>query len=399
MSIEALVEVSRFYGSNADYVLAGGGNTSWKDVKTLYVKGSGMSLADVSPDSFVSMDRKALAQIWEKKYPESSEERESAVLADMMAARKSGVEKRPSVEALLHDIIPFNFVVHLHPALVNGLTCSRQGEKAMTEIFGEDAIWIPITNPGYVLASKVKNSMKIYVEKYNKQCQIIFMQNHGIFVGANDTDIIKELYDEIMSKILAMIIRKPDFQNEKRETPSDSGTQDSKTPSNSPPELSNGKGEGRIEEILQTLSSLSGASAFLSSSEISAFIKERSTFYPLSSAFTPDHIVYAGSEPLFIEIDIHNKSIEINSAINEAWNSFVQKTGRKPKIIAVQGLGVFSAAATEKAAMLAVDLFKDAVKVAVYTESFGGALFMTQEQIDFINNWEVEAFRTKVAAK
>jgi rhamnose utilization protein RhaD (predicted bifunctional aldolase and dehydrogenase) len=104
----------------------------------MYVKGSGMPLADAAADSFVRMDRAALARIWDRHYPEASEERESAVLADMMAARMPGEEqKRPSVEALLHDLIPFAFVVHLHPALVNGITCSQQGETAMKEIFAD----------------------------------------------------------------------------------------------------------------------------------------------------------------------------------------------------------------------------------------------------------------------
>jgi hypothetical protein len=37
------------------------------------------------------------------------------------------------------------------------------------------------------------------------------------------------------------------------------------------------------------------------------------------------------------------------------------------------------------------------VKVAVYTESFGGPLFMPPDQIAFINNWEVERYRSKVS--
>ncbi|GAH95603.1 unnamed protein product, partial [marine sediment metagenome] len=42
-------------------------------------------------------------------------------------------------------------------------------------------------------------------------------------------------------------------------------------------------------------------------------------------------------------------------------------------------------------------LFLDALKIAVYTESFGGYRFMDKEQIDFIKNWKVEKFRSKVS--
>ncbi|MDR1566714.1 MAG: class II aldolase/adducin family protein, partial [Treponema sp.] len=90
MSVQELAEISRFYGANPGYVIAGGGNTSFKDKDYLYIKASGTSLARAEPGDFVKMDRAALAKIWKKTYPSDSEARESAVLADMMAARAPG---------------------------------------------------------------------------------------------------------------------------------------------------------------------------------------------------------------------------------------------------------------------------------------------------------------------
>ena len=378
MSIEALVEISRFYGDNPDYVLAGGGNTSWKNGETLYVKASGSSLAEAAADSFVKMDRNSLALIWEKEYPPSGAERESAVLADIMASRRVGEEtKRPSVEVLLHDILPFGYVVHLHPALVNGLTCSRKGEEAMREIFGEKAVWIPSTNPGYVLSKAAKTAMDAFYAAHGEPAAVIFLQNHGVFVGDNSTDGVKEAYSEIMRKIGACIKKRPDLSDEKWR-------------------LADGKNGGRtgaaIDEILGTLAELVGAAVFLQAREILSLVKDRASFAPVSSAFTPDHIVYAGSDPLFTEANTA-------AGIRDAWKNHAYKTGRNPKIAAVQGLGVFGAAATEKAASLALDLFMDSVKVAVYSESFGGPKFMTRDEIDFINNWEAERFRANVSVR
>jgi rhamnose utilization protein RhaD (predicted bifunctional aldolase and dehydrogenase) len=375
MSMEALVEISRFYGVNSDYVLAGGGNTSWKDKDTLYIKASGSSLGEAAVESFVKMDRNALALIWEKEYPPSGAERESAVLADIMNSRKVGEEaKRPSVEVLLHDIMPFSFVVHLHPALVNGLTCSLRGEEAMREIFGEKAVWIPSTNPGYVLSKRAKTAMDVYSSSHGEPAAIIFLQNHGVFVGDNSADGIKEKYDDIMGKIGDCIKKRPDFSSEKWYIDSTFTS-------------------GRvIDEILNTLAELAGAAVFLQAGEVTSLVKDRASFAPVSSAFTPDHIVYAGSDPLFTEANTA-------AGIRDAWKNHAEKNGRKPKIAAVQGLGVFGAAATEKAASLALDLFMDSVKVAAYSESFGGPRFMTRDEIDFINNWEAERFRTSVSVK
>jgi rhamnose utilization protein RhaD (predicted bifunctional aldolase and dehydrogenase) len=372
--VRALTDISRYYGKNPDYVLAGGGNASWKDEGTLYVKGSGISLAEAVPDSFVTMDRKALAMIWEKQYPKSSDERESAVLADLMAARKAGEEKkRPSVETLLHDILPFAFVVHLHPALVNGLTCSRQGEKTAEEIFGNDAIWIAPVNPGYELAKIVKTAIDDHKSKNGKAAAMIFLQNHGVFVGDNSVEGVKKIYSEIIKKIGARIKQRPDFSDEKI--------------------LSiDSQIDPQISDSIKTLAGLAGSAVFMRSVEISALVRDRASFAPVSSAFTPDHIVYAGSEPLFT-------SANICASIHDEWTQYVEKTGRTPKIVAVQGVGVFGVGASEKAALLALELFRDAVKVAVYSQSFGGPLFMTKDKIDFINNWEVEHYRANVSAK
>ncbi len=372
MSLQELVSVSRRYGADPDYVVAGGGNTSFKDAGTLYVKGSGTSLAAIEAEGFVRMDRSALAAIWKKKYPDDSEERESAVLVDLMAARRSGEEaKRPSVETLLHDILPFAFVVHTHPALVNGLTCSARGEAATRELFGDEAIWIPSTNPGYILSKVVKDAMDAYSGWRGTAPALIFLQNHGVFVAADSVAGIDAVYRRVMDTLAARIARKP------------------------------GLAEGRSEfgpsaelgaELVRLARGAFGAEtavSFLRNAEFVRLTESRAAFAPVASAFTPDHIVYAGSEPLFVDEQ---------AALAAAWRGAVAETGRPPKTVAVRGLGVFGVGPGEKAARLAVELFTDAAKVACYTEAFGGPRFMTADQIDFINNWEVERYRSKISA-
>ncbi|MDR1863834.1 MAG: class II aldolase/adducin family protein [Treponema sp.] len=372
MSLEELAEISRFYGSDPEYVIAGGGNTSFKDENYLYIKASGTSLAGLRSGDFVKMDREKLRRIWDKEYPRESESREAAVLTDMMAARAPGEEgKRPSVETLLHGILPFAYVVHLHPALVNGLTCSRGGETAAAELFGGRSLWIPSVNPGYVLSRIVKDAMDDYSAKKGKPPAIIFLQNHGVFVAADSTEGIKALYAHIMDTIAGAVKRKPDVSG-----------------------LVNRFGAS--EAWSSALRAQAGKSRkgpwftwFVRNPEIAGFIKDEKSFYPLSSALTPDHIVYAGSDPLFVKE---------GAPLEEAWKNHLEKTGLIPKTVAFQGLGVFGLGASEKAAQTATELFIDALKVAVYSESFGGPLFMSGEQIRFINNWEVESYRSKVAS-
>ncbi|GHU22991.1 hypothetical protein FACS1894164_06460 [Spirochaetia bacterium] len=360
MSLKELVEISRRYGADTEYVIAGGGNTSLKENGILYIKGSGAPLAEMTEVGFVKMDRTQLASIWQKTYPANANDREAAVLADMLAARLPGEEhKRPSVETLLHDLLPFKVVVHLHPALVNGLTCSRNGEKCAQELFSGEHIWIPSINPGYTLALAVKDALS-----NNGNKAIIFLQNHGVFVGADSVTEIDALYHKIMETINGHITICPDFSP--LPVPADQAG------------------------INAALAAISGNTVlFALNKGFAPLIKDRSTFTPVSSAFTPDHIVYSGSDPLFIE----KPEGTIEEHIAKAWKNHSIKTGRSPHIVAVQDVGLFGIGATEKAASLALLLFTDAVKVASYAQAFGGPLFMDSDKIDFINNWEAEHYR------
>ena len=123
MGLCELAAMSNRYGSDSRYVLAGGGNTSFKDEKHLYIKGSGTALATIRPEEFVVMERAGVSAIMSASYPESDKEREAAALSDLMDARVRGETRRPSVETPLHNLFPFAYVLHTHPTLVNGLTC------------------------------------------------------------------------------------------------------------------------------------------------------------------------------------------------------------------------------------------------------------------------------------
>ncbi len=375
MSIEKLITVSRRYGSNLDFVVAGGGNTSWKTAEELYIKGSGFALETITETGFVRMDRQKLAAIWTTAYPSDSAARESAVLASLMASRYMGEEtKRPSVETLLHDILPYAFVVHTHPALVNGLTCSARGEQIALELFGDEALWIPSTNPGYILSKIVKDAYAAHMARTGKQPSFILLQNHGIFVAADTVEGIDKIYDRMMSALATRIVRKADF------SPVTDASARTKHAESATTLLAHLAVEQNVPASVH----------FGTDTEIARLVASRTAFSAVASPFSPDHIVYAGSDFLFAEMV---------SALEKEYAAFVAKFKRAPKLAAIQGLGVFGigAGANEKSARLAVELFRDAAKIAAYVESFGGPRYMSADQIEFINTWEVEQYRSKIS--
>ena len=164
--IENLVAVSRKYGSDARYVIAGGGNTSYKDAEKLWVKASGHALATIGEDGFAVLDRSKLNPMGEKAYSADVAEREAQVKEDLAAACLTK-GRRPSVETSLHNCMDFAYVVHLHPTLVNGLMCSAKAMVACADLFPE-ALYIEYTDPGYTLFKKVYDRINAFKQAYGK---------------------------------------------------------------------------------------------------------------------------------------------------------------------------------------------------------------------------------------
>ncbi len=193
-----LVEFSRRYGSDPELVLAGGGNTSMKENGVLYVKGSGCSLSTIRADNFVAMDLEKLRDICKKEYPADDKTREALFLADVNATKKPGEEnKRPSVEALLHALFPQRYVLHLHPALVNGLTCAVDGRRAAAKLFPE-AIWVDACRPGYTLA-------KHLADRIGPETDTVLLQNHGVFFASDSPEGLSVLLNSMIEKLKAQL--------------------------------------------------------------------------------------------------------------------------------------------------------------------------------------------------
>jgi rhamnose utilization protein RhaD (predicted bifunctional aldolase and dehydrogenase) len=364
--LDALVELSRRYGSDPDWVLAGGGNTSWKEQGRLYVKASGASLADIGPGGFCEIDRGRLDAIWSAPYPAAAEAREAAVLSDLMAARAPGEAKRPSVETLMHGLFPQAYVVHSHPAAVNGLACGRSGEAAFGRLFARDAIWVPFVDPGYVLAKAVREELAAFRAREGRTPSIMVMQSHGLLVAGESPREVDELSASVLARIEAELARRPCLE---------AAAADAVAVANALREIKGLAPEG---------------SAFLFRCDAETLARSASAeaFAPLASAFTPDHIVYAGHEFLRAE----------PGRITGAWAEYEGRNGVPPRVVVVAGVGAFAHSPSRGAAERALLLYADACKVAAYAESFGGALHMSPEQIDFIRNWEVEKYRSSVSA-
>ena len=365
--IDNLIAVSRKYGADSRFVIAGGGNTSYKDATHLWVKASGHALATIDEEGFAVMDRARLDAMATKTYPADATEREARVKEDLADANLTR-GRRPSVETSLHNCMNFSYVVHLHPTLVNGLMCSVTAEKRCAELF-PDALYVGYTDPGYTLFKKVYDAIGQWKAQRGSEPQVIFLQNHGIFVAADTVAEIDAIYEDVMTKLEALVAPLPEGETPVCDC---------------------------VSEVLPAIRQiLSRGGRGLKTLQVTknALVDEfLANPKGVLTPFSPDGIVYCKSE--YIVIDSDDKAAEAEEKIE----AYVTRRGHTPKVLLIKGIGLVAVGDNAKNARVITEVFLDAMKVAFYARSFGGEHGMEPAWIDFIDNWEVENYRRTVGA-
>ncbi len=371
-----LIKISRKYGSDKRFVIAGGGNTSYKNDTFIWVKASGHALATITEEGFAILDRKKLQVISEKTYSSFVKQREVEVKNDLFAACITK-DCRPSVETSMHNALNYAFVVHLHPTLVNGVMCSKKARTESERLFGNNALFIPYTDPGYRLFKKVDASIKAYKKQKGRHPSIILLQNHGIFVSADTTDEIEAIYDFVIRSI---------------ETNS---TQPSAYETNFAAPYNNLICE-TLPAIRMMVSKREGLKTLKlrNNGIIRLFSSSKTVFDKIAAPFTPDDIVYCESN--YIYLTGQDKD-ELLKEAEKTITSFETKHKYTPKVIVIKGIGLVAVGANAADCDTILDVYENIIHIAILAQSFGGEQAMNKRQIHFIKNWEAENYRHSVS--
>jgi NAD(P)-dependent dehydrogenase (short-subunit alcohol dehydrogenase family)/rhamnose utilization protein RhaD (predicted bifunctional aldolase and dehydrogenase) len=372
--IADLIEISQFYGKQKDFVLAGGGNTSYKNGQYLWIKASGFSLATIGEAGFARLDRTLLNQINTRTYSKDVLQREEEIKNDLMKSRVEPEKgQRPSVETSLHNLIDFAYVVHTHSTKVNGLMCSNQAAGKTAELFGDKVLYIAYEDPGYILFKAVEKEIVRYRQQKGKEPAVIFLQNHGVFVGANSIEEIRTIYDELIAKLDAVYGDEPAWES--LPVP--------------------GKAAQIVPAVRMMVSSDGLKTVSLVNNTLFDHYLKAENYGAVSAPFTPDGIVYANSAFFYAEFtgDIDGFLKDIQQKIRE----YQQEKGKLPKVIFAAGLGVLLIADHARGAEVLQDVVTDSCRIARFAGFFGGQHPMTPTQIRFIETWEVEQYRSKIS--
>jgi rhamnose utilization protein RhaD (predicted bifunctional aldolase and dehydrogenase) len=184
---ESVTDYCAKIGADSMLVQGAGGNVSWKDGDTLWVKASGTWLANAKDeDIFVPVDLHALQK--EIKAGDFS-----------VTPKVKGESKlRPSIETLLHALMPHRVVVHLHAIEVLAYLVRKNTASEIKEKLGLLTRWAIVSykKPGAPLAKAVAK-----VLERSPNTQIILLQNHGVVIGGEDVAEVECQLKQLQSNI------------------------------------------------------------------------------------------------------------------------------------------------------------------------------------------------------
>ncbi len=353
--LDRLVALSREFGGT-EYVKGGGGNTSVKTASTLWIKPSGTSLAELTPDRLVAIDRARLARLYAYTPASEAAARERDVLALMSDARQPGQTGRPSVETPLHDLLNATYVVHTHAELINGLTCARDGAAAAARLFPK-ALWVPYIDPGYTLSMAVRERVARYVKEHGSEPTVILLENHGVFVCGQTPEEVRLRYAALLDTMRTA------YAEARVSTTLKFGA----------PTL-----DEEIPVLADLLRKFLGPAA--------AQVESSAPFPVVEGPLTPDHMVYAKAYPYLGELT------------EQGFEAFQRRHGYTPRVVVTRA-AVLAVGRTAKAAHLAMELAKDGSLIQQLSAAFGGLQLMSEAARHFIESWEVESYREQQALK
>ena len=161
-------------GADPLLVQGAGGNVSWKDGDALWVKASGTWLAEAElKDIFVPVNL-SLLQAALSKYDFS-----------VKPEVTSDSNLRPSIETLLHALMPHRVVVHLHAVEILAHLVQVNAKEKIKNLVGDSVKWIYVDyfKPGADLARAVSEQL---TNRFD--ADVVFLGNHGVVIGGRDVE-------------------------------------------------------------------------------------------------------------------------------------------------------------------------------------------------------------------
>jgi len=365
------VYTSQLLGKDMNLVLHGGGNTSVKIDGKLYVKGSGWNLDTIEEAGFPGVDLQTLIDM--AKLDNLSD-------TDMVAQQRQALEDKsspnPSIEAILHAIIPFKYVDHTHADAVVTISNTPQGEERLKELYGPNMLFIDYVMPGFLLAKEIYEKT---ADCDWKSLDGIILLNHGVFSFDDDAKIAYE-------KMIAIVDKAEVYLRENA----------------GPKELSFSKSFCKLDESFTTelynaVSKLRGCDIvmkFGSSIESVSFSKfENLEDIYKNGPLTPEHVIRTKSFPLIIEDNIEEGINAFTTRYKKYFKAHAKDEimlDLSPRYAIIKGVGFVAFGKDEKEAGIIFDIVTHTISAMTLAQNLGGWKSLKPSDIFEMEYWELE---------
>jgi rhamnose utilization protein RhaD (predicted bifunctional aldolase and dehydrogenase)/NAD(P)-dependent dehydrogenase (short-subunit alcohol dehydrogenase family) len=380
---------SRLLGRDKSLVLHGGGNTSVKiteknllgeDETLLYVKGSGWDLEFIEAAGFspVRIDHLIkLAKLRQLSDPQ--------MVNELRTHMTRAAAPTPSVEAILHAILPYKYVDHTHADAVITITNTANGLERIREIYGDNVVVVPYVMPGFDLARRCAEQ---FAADARKNTIGMVLMNHGIFsFGKTAQESYERMIDLVtwaenyLAKHKAWVL------------PESTGTPETKPLRQD------------LAALRRALSVAAGFPVILAAHEDAASLAfarrdDVSTISQQGPA-TPDHVIRTKRVPM-IGRDVAAYAEEYKKYFSEhAPKAKEPKTllDPAPRVILDREFGVATVGRSARDAAIAFDIYAHSMEIIQRATLLGGYKALSPKDIFDVEYWDLEQAKLKAGGK
>ena len=384
------VYTSRLLGREPALVLHGGGNTSVKireanlfgeEEEILMIKGSGRDLATIDALGFSPCRMAPLLRLAQlPALPDTQMARE------LRCSMTDPSAPAPSVEAILHAIIPHKFVDHTHADALIAVMNTPDGAARVREIYGERVVVLPYVMPGFQLA-------RLCAERFPKeagaQTMGIVLLQHGLFTFAETAREAYERMIELVTLAEEYLDRHGAGNLAAVETGQSASTVEQR---------------GEIARLRRDLSQVAGRPMILIShpGEKDAAFSRRDDIATLSQQgpATPDHVVRTKRVPMLgRDLDA------FRTAYEQYFHAHAARAGRElrildaaPRVVLDPDLGLLTAGPNAKEGAIAGDIYRHTVDIILRATALGGWRALPASDLFDVEYWDLEQAKLRSTA-
>jgi len=382
------VYTSRLLGRDKSLVLHGGGNTSVKmreknlfgeEETILYVKGSGWDLETIEPQGFSPVRLAHVLRLAE--LPSLSDpEMVNQLVTHMLKASAPA----PSIETILHGLMPQKFVDHTHADAVLSVSNTRDGEKRIREVYGKRCVVIPYLMPGFDLARYCAREFK---RLGTPDTVGMVLLNHGIFSFG---DTAREAYE----RMIELVTLAEKYLESKRAW----SVAPKPSPLPKPQALAQAGLRRRLSEtagapmILRTITN-ERTLGFARHPDLARISQQ--------GPATPDHVIRTKRTPM-LGTDVPRYTETYRAYFDEhAPNAKEPKTilDPAPRVILDPEFGLAAVGRTAKDAAIVAEIYDHTMDVILRAEALGGFDALPSKDIFDVEYWDLEQAKLKKGGK